>query len=297
MKKLLLLLLCVFDFAIAQTCNPPPPPAPAPTGIMFGVTIDDIWTNLPGVVQSLSKFAVKPTARVVFDPGQSAANYRQALVAIHGVAGVLGQPVDSSAMKRYNSVSNYVARFQDFLQNDGDVIDSYEICNECNGNWLGSGVPAKMAAAYDYVTSQGRPTLLTLYYDIGCEGSPSESMWQWTAANVPARMYTGLTYVELSFYPSDCAIPTPNWQAVFDKLHGLFPNSKIGFSESDATSAGPTNNSTEVAYINSYYGIRPTTPNFVGFYGLWYAAEEIVPCGSLAWGAINKLMGGTSLSC
>lgn len=292
MKKLLLALAILANIlvAAAQTCNPPPPPPPTPTGIQWGVTLDDV-SNISGITNSLSHFAVRPTARVVFDPGQSANSYRNALVAIHAVSGVLGTPVDSSAMRPY-TVSSYVARFTDFLSHNGDVIDSYEICNECNGNWLGSNVPAKMAAAYDYITSQGKPTMLTLYYDIGCEGSPSESMWNWTAANVPARMYTGLTYVTVSWYPSDCSIPTPNWQAVYDRLHGLFPNAKLGFSESDARSAGPTNNSTEVAYINNYYAIRPTTPNFIGFYGLWYAAEEVVPCGSLAWNAINQLMGG-----
>jgi hypothetical protein len=293
MKKLFIICLTlIVGMVFAQTCPAPPPPPPS-TGIMWGLTFDDI-SNTAGIVKSLSKFAVKPTARVVFDPGMPASYYRSSLVSIHGVAGVLGTPVDSSAMKRYNGTTAYVSRFQDYVANTSDVIDIYEICNECNGNWLGSGVSAKMAAAYDYVTAQGKPTMLTLYYDIGCEGSTAESMWNWTAANVPARMYTGLTYVTLSFYPSDCSIPTPNWQVVFDKLHNLFPNSKIGFSESDSTSAGGTNNSVEVAYINSFYGIRPTTPNFIGFYGLWYAAEEVVPCGSLAWGTINKLMGGLS---
>lgn len=57
----------------------------SPPGIkvpIYGVTLDDL-SNMNGIIQSLSKLPYKPTVRVVFDKGTSAATYYPLLVQLH----------------------------------------------------------------------------------------------------------------------------------------------------------------------------------------------------------------------
>ena len=71
----------------AQTAVPKAP--------IYGVTLDTI-AHLNKTITSLQKLPYRPTVRVVFDPGTTAADYYPALVKLHQVAYVMGEILDSS---------------------------------------------------------------------------------------------------------------------------------------------------------------------------------------------------------
>lgn len=107
-------------------------------------------------------------------------------------------------------------------------------------------------------------------------------MFTWAAANIPLRMQQGLDYVLISYFEDDCNGAQPNWQAVFTKLHGMFPNSKIGFGE-----VGTVNDPRKASYINRYYSMHIDVPNYVGGYFWWYFKEDMVPYTKILWPVIN----------
>jgi hypothetical protein len=143
-------------------------------------------------------------------------------------------------------------------------------------------VVAKMTGAFDIVKAQGKSTELTLYYNAGCYEKNSNEMFTWAASNIPVRMQLGLDYVLISYYEDDCNGVQPNWQDVFIKLHGMFPNSKIGFGE-----IGTSRKSKKVEYINRYYGMRIDARNYVGGYFWWYFKQDMVPYTKQLWSVID----------
>ena len=77
-------------------CLYPGPLKPSRTSeeSVYGVTLDDL-TKLDAIVASLQNLPYKPTVRVVFDPGTSAADYYAPLLRLHAVAYVMGEVYDS----------------------------------------------------------------------------------------------------------------------------------------------------------------------------------------------------------
>ena len=75
--------------------------ATRPKAPIYGVTVDDV-SNINAIVASLTHLPYKPTVRVVFDPGTTAAQYYPALVKLHAVAYVMGELVDSSTLTEYS---------------------------------------------------------------------------------------------------------------------------------------------------------------------------------------------------
>jgi len=212
---------------------------PAP---IHGVTVEDTKdvTTEPfqsQVVAALNTLSVGPTTRIVFTPPRPASDFLTAVSKISAVSYIMGQPVDSSEVSGI-SVANYLSRFQDYVTTLGNV-DLWEICNECNGDWLGktSDVVAKMTEAYDYVKGQGGRASLTLYQfpslSSSCVSNPSYDMLTWAPNNVPARMKQSVDYVLVSYYNDSCSPrqPEPNWQTLFTNLSVMFPKSSVGFGE------------------------------------------------------------------
>jgi len=68
--------------------------ATRPKAPIYGVTLDDV-SSINAIVASLTHLPYKPTVRVVFDPGTSAADYYAPLVKLHQVAYVMGEVMDS----------------------------------------------------------------------------------------------------------------------------------------------------------------------------------------------------------
>jgi hypothetical protein len=235
------------------------------------------------IVTALSNLAVKPTARVVFDENVAATYYQTPVAKIHAVSKVMGELLDSYYVKSYTT-AQYTARTQEYLNALGSNVDIWEIGNEINGEWLGmtSDVVAKMTGAYDIVKAAGKTTALTLYYNEDCWKYPSEEVFTWAQANVPARMKSGLDYVLLSYYEDDCNGLQPDWPTVFQKLGTMFPNSKIGFGET-----GTTNASMKASYVNRYYNMTINHPRYIGGYFWWYFVQDMVPWTKSLWSTLN----------
>lgn len=262
---------------------------------IWGVTIDDTVTGedvrtayLDETVDALRSFARRPTARVVFDHGRSAASYRNAVAAIHAVSGVMGEIVDSQFVSRL-SLAEYEARVSEYLHVLGRNVDIWEIGNEVNGEWLGASddVVAKIDAAYGRVKRQRGTTAITLYYNEGCWSSADHEMFTWTEAKLPARMKEGLDYVLVSYYEDDCNGQRPDWPSVFRRLAKTFPYAALGFGECGTTRAGD-----KERYLERYYRITLDEPRFIGGYFWWYFSQDMVPRSRPLWTALNRIMLG-----
>ena len=113
-------------------------------------------------------------------------------------------------------------------------VDLWEIGNEVNGEWVGSTSKemAKVTSAYNSVKAVGGKTELTLDYNPHCFTKRSHEMFSWAESDIPPSMKSGLDVVLISYYPGDCGgyWPTPaGWQSVFDRLHAVFPDARLGF--------------------------------------------------------------------
>jgi hypothetical protein len=287
----------------APTASPPVTTQPTPStgplrplpGTLSGVTLDDVSDPGP-IVASLAALPTKPIARVVFDPNTSPADYADAISALHPVAYLMGELVDSSAAKSY-SVASYRQKTADFVNAFGRQVDLWEIGNEVNGEWVGPTPDevAKMQAAYQVVTAAGGRTALTLYYNPNCWEQPANEMFTWANANVPAAMKAGLNYVFISYYPEDCNNYWPSqatWQSVFDQLHQMFPKAQLGFGES-GNSNDRDSVAQKIALLNRYYGLRINGDHYVGGYFWWYYVEDALPHhGNPIWQALAADIAG-----
>jgi hypothetical protein len=72
---------------------------------------------------------------------------------------------------------------------------------------------------------------------------------------------------------------------VFDSLHVIFPNSKLGIGE-----CGTSYSSLKRDYINRYYRMRITTRNYIGGYFWWYYKQDCVPNTKVLWNCIDSAM-------
>ena len=274
-------------FCIASLCSVVSAQTSVPSGRIvptpiYGVTVDDV-SRLSDITRSLSSLAYRPTTRIVFDEFVNPDYYRKPAVEISKVSYVMGEILDSYYVKQY-SVDGYIQRTNQYLNALSDVVDIWEVANEVNGEWLGANadVVAKMTNAYNIVKSQNKAAAVTLYYNQDCWSKPANEMFKWAEANVPAYMKQGLDYVWISYYEDDCNGLKPNWQQVFDKLHVMFPNSKIGFGE-----VGTSRKTKKAEYLTRYYTMKITTPNYVGGHFWWYFRQDMVPVTKELWTTLN----------
>jgi hypothetical protein len=309
----LVVALLLLPVATVRPCAQNSVPAP-----IHGVTVDDKHDIrdpkfLPKLLDSLSHLSAKPTARIVYKPGNKkglypASSYLEATSQIRRVGYVMGQPVDSFYMHCFTP-AEHLARFKDYVDTLGSAVDIWEVGNEINGEWLfGStgkctprasvastsqaDVVTKMIEAYDYVKSQGKLAALTLYYNTPCHRPAANEMFAWVNANVPQGMKSGLDYVLVSYYEVDCGGHRPDWQSLFSQIAALFPNSRLGISEF-GWSNSRSSNAVVQDLIARYYAIHPEVSNWVGGGFYWEFAIDMVPRnpapGSL-WSTINAAM-------
>jgi hypothetical protein len=253
---------------------------------LHGVTIDNPWNTVP-TVAALAGFSRYVTARVVFDEQESASDYDGVVQPLAAVANLMGEILDSAYVKDV-SVDQFHSRADDYLDTWGNIVNIWEICNECNGEWLGrtSDVVDKMTYAYSAAKARGFTTALTLYYNQDCWSNPANEMFTWADANVPADMKQGLDYVLISYYEDDCNGLQPDWQPVFDRLAAMFPSSQIGFGE--VGTHGNESESEKASYIQRYYGLRINNPQYIGGYFYWWFSEDMVPLTRYLWRALNE---------
>ncbi|RPI16505.1 MAG: T9SS C-terminal target domain-containing protein [Ignavibacteriae bacterium] len=273
MKKSLILLLILLCSGSAYSQVTP----------VYGVTIDGV-NPISDIKTSLSSLPKKLTTRIVFDEWVPATDYTNAVNQLSPVSFIMGEILDSYYMKDY-SVAQYTARVNEYLSVLGSKVDIWEVGNEINGEWLGSNTVEKMTAAYNIINNAGKNTALTLYYNKNCWANSNNEMFKWTNNNVPSYMKTGLDYVWISYYEDDCNNYQPNWQVVFDSLHKIFPNSKIGIGE-----CGTNNANQKAAYMNRYYKMNITTPLYVGGYFWWYFRQDCVPNTKPLWTTFKNIL-------
>jgi len=276
------LLFGVATTGLTQTTPPsatPTRPLPNP---LYGLTVDDI-SNIADIIASASQLPKMPTIRIYFDVHESASYYASAVAQLYPHSYIMGELLDSSDETSISKAA-FARRVTSYLSKLGSNVDVWEIGNEVNGNWLGSysTVSAKLTKAYDAVSAAGGRTALTLYYNIGCGNGPSElDPIAFTKQYVPAYVSTGLNYILLSYYEVDCNDRRPSaatWTSYFQQLHALYPNALLGFSELGLADAATSATLSQAASImNYYYSLPITLPYYIGFYGWWYGAEDLVP--------------------
>lgn len=277
--------LLINSFKCSETGVQSPPKSLFNDSVIYGITIDGI-NPINDITASLSSLPVRMTTRIVFDKGQSASDYIYPVSKIHEVSNVMGEIVDSYYMKDY-TVQQYSDRISEYLPVLVNGVDIWEIGNEVNGEWLGPKreVITKIQSAYKIIKIANRKTAVTLYYNKDCFDNPENEMFRWVNENMSDSMKSGLDYVFVSYYEDDCNGNLPNWQNVFDSLHAIFPNSKLGIGECGTEKPEKKNE-----YMNRYYNMKITTPNYVGGYFWWYYRQDCVPKTKALWLTLNNIL-------
>jgi hypothetical protein len=239
---------------------------------IYGVTIDAV-NGLTNITNSLGRHNKRMTTRIVFDEWQPASNYSAAVNKIDSVSDIMGEILDSYYVNDY-TVHQYWERMAEYMAAFGDKVDIWEIGNEVNGEWLGhrDSVVKKINGAFNFVKKSRKKTAITLYYNYNCWENPQNEMFRWANENITPKMKLHIDYIFVSYYEDDCNNYQPDWQRVFDSLHVMFPNSKLGIGE-----CGTTNPNKKELYINRYYKMNITTPNYTGGYFWWYYRQDCVP--------------------
>jgi hypothetical protein len=280
LRSINLLLVCLFVLNFSSYSQPEK---------IHGVTIDAI-NGLNNIVSSLSHHSKRMTTRIVFDEWQPASGYVTAVNRIDSVSDVMGEILDSYYMNQY-SISQFNDRVIEYVPLL-DKVDIWEIGNEVNGEWLGhkDSVLAKITFAFNYVEKRDKVSAITLYYNHDCWERPENEMFRWVNENIPLKMKLYLDYVFVSYYEDDCNNYQPNWQTVFDSLHVIFPQSKLGIGE-----CGTVYVSRKAEYITRYYTMNITTPGYVGGYFWWYYKKDCVPYTTKPlWTVLNNAINGTN---
>jgi hypothetical protein len=255
---------------------------------LYGVTIDDV-AGMSTVLADEAALPFKPTTRVVLD-NAPASGFTSAIAQLHGVSNVMGEILDSSDMSSVSD-SQVDADTKAYLSAFGSNVDVWEVGNEVNGNWTGSyaSVIQKVETMYNDVkaASPSALTALTLYYN-NPSGGPADNCGdgtseltpeQFTQQYVPAAMASGLNYVLLSYYPTQCGDYEPSSAQVasdVEALHALYPNAQIGFGElgtPNQTSASSVSQANQIMQWG--YSLNPGLSYYVGGYFWWYGEEDV----------------------
>jgi hypothetical protein len=257
---------------------------------VYGVTVDAI-DHLNDIITSLSKLSKKPTVRIVYDKTAPASQYKNSNAQIHNVSNVMGCLADSYYMKDY-TYQQYIDRLNDYVSTLGGNVDIWEFGNEVNGEWLGDRdtVIMKVTRAYSILKDLQKTTALTLFYNETCWENPQNEMFHWINSYLPDNLKTGIDYVLVSYYEDDCNNFQPNWQNVFDSLHVIFPNSKLGIGE-----CGTKFPKLKKSYMIRYYTMDITTPGYIGGYFWWYYKENCIPYTKPLWKVLNGIIIGDNL--
>ncbi len=253
------------------------------TNHIYGLTLDAV-NALAKIDTSLARLCKKPTARIVFDEFVAATYYQTPVNEISKFAFVMGEILDSYYMPQY-TLQQYTDRMNEYMNLLGSKVNIWEVGNEINGEWLGttSDVVAKINAAYNIVKANNKKAALTLYYNKNCWENPANEMFRWVNTNINSTIKNNIDYILVSYYEDDCNNYQPNWQQVFDSLHVIFPNSKLGMGE-----CGTTKTAQKASFINRYYKMNITTPNYIGGYFWWYYKQDCVPQTDTLWTVFNN---------
>lgn len=274
----IIVLLAVASWTTRAHAQPSGRDIPYP---LYGITVDDSWRGperLAEIVAAIQAMSVKPTVRIVMSERIPPTDYKETFKAIHNVAYVLAQPVDSYYMKRFTTVDSYLKRFEDSYRELAPFVDMWEIANEINGEgWLGGDRQFnadKMYAAYKYIHSKGGKTVL-ISYEVA-PGDQEMSMLDWLRTYVPKDMKEHLDYLMVSYYEDDHRDYQPDWKSTFESLEEIFPNSIFAIGECGNTAKTATAES-KMKMAEHYYLMPKYTNKYVGGYFWWTWVQDCVP--------------------
>ena len=190
------------------------------------------------------------------------------------------------------AVAAFQTRVESYLHALGRQVSIWEIGNEVNGNWTGPypTVAAKLTEAYDDVAAAGAKTALTLYAnnfgpDHCGDGLAELTPVQFSKRYVPAAVRDGVSYVLLSYYPTQCGGREPSaaqLSQALRQLHGLYPGAALGFGEVGLPSPVTKASLATAAQIMRWaYALNPRLSYYIGGYFWWYAAEDTLHPGAL----------------
>jgi hypothetical protein len=270
-------------------------------GWVWGVTTDDVANNTVQQTQALAAYSKRTMIRTVFDQPQNGApvarDYVASISKVSGAADILGLTIDSSNMAAL-SLATVKARISEYLSALGGLVSVWEVGNELNGNWLGSGVMPKVNAQYDAVKAAGKQTAITFYYEN--PPTPGHDMIPWIDANIPVghRIRAGLNYALVSYYEDQNAghqLSQTELNTMFAALHARFPNAKLGFGEcgygGKLPPGTPGGNAQRAALLQRFYGYRvPTVPAYVGGLFYWNWNHTAVPINTPDWRVLSALI-------
>ena len=283
---------CAMFLPLAQSAHAQVETPKAP---IYGVTLDDL-TKFNAIIASLQNLPYRPTVRVVFDPGTSAADYYPYIVKLHQYAYVMGEMYDSYYFP--TDLSTYTARAQELVSTLGSNVDVWEIANEINGEWLRNDptgptstatteeqqIGQMVQSAYNVVKSAGGKVAVTMYYNQDPSGNncwelPMDNWRTWPTQFLSSTVRNGTDYALFSYYPyQDCPGLNPSWKNDFAALESLFPNAKVGFGEI-GTSSTSAPWSVQSNLIKTYYPMVGTLndPKFIGGFFWWNYVEQMLP--------------------
>jgi len=254
---------------------------------IYGVTLENVHTKFEKTLYSLGTLGKRPTSRVVFDNEETPVQYLDQVRKIRKVSYVMGEIVDSYEMKRL-SFSKYkirVKQYVDLLNND---IDIWEAGNEINGEWNGTieDMVNRLNYCVNYIKLKNKKTAVTFFYNKNCWENPDNEMFTWINNSFPKDLNGKIDYVFVSYYDDNCKSEKPEWQGVFDSLHTIFPNAKLGIGE-----CGTKFPERKEEYMKRYYSMKINTPNYIGGYFWWYFNKDCVPQSNKLWKVMNEAMG------
>ena len=273
-------LLAEYGISYARSVRTTRPP-------WLGVTLDTI-DGTPGTLTQ-ARAITEPWGwvRLVFDRGVPPAAYAPAVTAAkaRGLR-ILGQPIDSSAAKRYTP-AGYLARIQEYVTAFPE-IDAWEVGNEVNGRWTGRDIAAKVAEAAAWVQAHSSALVVcTLYWQLGTD-LPRAATFNWLRDNLPPPVRADLDVVLLSTWVEDAPLGPLGFDPVMRALADELPGLRIGLGElgywNDDTSRvwwafdrtdpyGTARRAVSSWYLAASLGY----PSSVGGGFWWYFVQEMQP--------------------
>ena len=252
---------------VARRGNPRDVPAP-----IWGITLDSV-SRIDEIESALQGFRHRLTARIVFDPGTTSADYRPAMIRIAKHAWIMGQICDSYYMKKMD-LPAFQAATRDYFRGLHDLVNIWEVGNEVNGDWLGKNedVAAKVLYAHGYVKARGGRTALTLYWD--CRNEAWDEIWEWGNRYLTSEFRRTVDYVFLSVYCPSLA----DWGPVFRRMGIEYPGAKVGFGE-----VGNEKAALKPGCLRTYYGLHVNAPRYVGGYFWWFFTQDMLPKSRPMW--------------
>jgi hypothetical protein len=262
--------------------------------------------------------AITPTARIVFDTDENdpfdpnPEDYEDIVTSIDSFAYTMGEILDSYEWSSGQwtdciqgndfDYDSYMDRLDSYINNVvlNQRIDIWEIGNEINLPWINGGdIDATQYIISDanaIVQASGYQTALTLFYypTVECVDDCNKNpnlhdnsdymMLNWAESLVKAYPdAANIDYIFVSYYADAhfwCSKDPVDWVPVFEDLHKIFPNAKLGFGECGYDKDNPPSQQEILDLIDEFYGMgAPLTnlPYFTRGYFWWYYVDDCLP--------------------